>query len=100
VVHAHRDLHPHRLHPLVVGEQPAPDRPGNHREDDVVDRHGAPRGVLDPLEVRDAAGREGQLAVAADAPIEGAVGAERPKLASQRTRKRRQLAPGLPPAPR
>ncbi len=100
VMHAHRNLDSHRLHRLVVSPKPAPDRPRHHGQQDVVDRHPAPCGVLDPLQVVQLAGGEGDLAIAADSPVERRIGPQRPQLASQRSRQCRQLAPGLTPAPR
>ena len=92
VVHADRDLHAHRLRRLVVSPQPAPDRSGDHGQHDVVDRHAAAGGVLDPLQVVQLAGGERDLAVAADATIERRLGAQRPELAPQGGGERGQLA--------
>ena len=100
VMHADRDLDAHRLRRLVVGPQPAPDRAGDDGEQDVVDRHAAAGRVLDPLQVVQLAGGEGDLAVAADPTIERRVGAQRPELASQGRGESGQLTAALAPAAR
>src|SRR4051794_41308772 len=55
--------------------------------------------MLDPLEVGEAAGRKGELPVAADAAVECRVGAERPQLPAKRGGQRGQITAGVPPAP-
>ena len=84
----------------MVSAQPAPDRAGDDGEHDVVDRHAATGRVLDPLQVVQLAGGEGDLAIAADAAIERRVGAQRPELASQGRGESRQLTAALEPAAR